>query len=105
MRTLDVRLMGQADQTVCERERRVVPVQRLQGLDEVAAASLDAKLEELLAVGADGHARIQPHRRRCVEGGGTGCPPVERTTAAPTSGLIPPRGHVLSSFAADEDRS
>ena len=56
VRTLDERLMGQADQTVCERERRVVPVQRLQGLDEVAAASLDAKLEELLAVGADGHA-------------------------------------------------
>ena len=106
MRTLDERLMGQADQTVCERERRVVPVQRLQRLDEVAAPSLDAKLEELLAVGADGHARIQPHRHRCVEGGGTGCPPVERTAAAaPTSGLLPPRGHVLSSFAADEDRS
>ncbi|MFI5074246.1 MAG: alpha-amylase family glycosyl hydrolase, partial [Actinomycetales bacterium] len=56
VRTLNERLMGQADQTVCERERRVVPVQRLQGLDEVAAASLDAKLEELLAVCADGHA-------------------------------------------------
>ena len=72
VRTLDERLMSQADQTVCERERRVVPVQRLQRLDEVAAPSLDAKLEELLAVGADGHARIQPHRHRCVEGGGTG---------------------------------
>ena len=78
VRSLEVCGMREVDEPVREGQRGVAPVEHLQRLDQLAAAALDAQLEELLAVGADGHARIQPHAHRSVKGEPVGCPPVER---------------------------
>ena len=92
VRPVHVRVVGQGDQPVRERHGRLVPVEHLERLDQVAAAALDAKLEELLAVGADGHVRIQSHRRRPVKRDSSRSQPSERgwTTASP-SGMPGPR--------------
>jgi hypothetical protein len=68
VRPVDIGVMSQRDEPVCERDRGLVPVEHLERLDQVAATALEAKLKELLAVRADGHVRIQPHRPRPGEG-------------------------------------